>query len=39
MTSEQQQALFDNMARAIGDAPYFIPQRHIRNCSGRLGLR
>ena len=29
----QQQALFDNTARAMGDAPDFIKQRHIDNCT------
>ncbi len=33
MTAEQQQALFDNTARAMGDAPVEIKQRHIENCS------
>lgn len=33
MTPAQQQALFDNTARAMGDAPDFIKQRHIDNCS------
>ncbi len=32
MTSAQQQVLFDNTARAMGDAPDFIKQRHIDNC-------
>lgn len=32
MTPEQQQALFDNTARAMGDALDFIKYRHIRNC-------
>jgi catalase len=32
MTPEQQQALFDNTARAMGDAPEFVKFRHIRNC-------
>lgn len=32
MTAEQQQALFDNTARAMGDALDFIKYRHIRNC-------
>src|SRR5690606_10074300 len=32
MTPAQQQALFDNTARAMGDAPDFIKQRHIDNC-------
>ena len=33
MTSAQQQVLFDNTARAMGDAPDFIKQRHVDNCS------
>ncbi|MBV2209203.1 MAG: catalase [Thermomonas sp.] len=33
MTPAQQQALFDNTARAMGDAPDFIKQRHIDNCT------
>ncbi|MCW6530765.1 catalase [Sphingomonas sp. MMSM20] len=33
MSPEQQQALFDNTARAMGDAPDFIKQRHIDNCT------
>ena len=33
MTPEQQQVLFDNTARAMGDAPEFIKLRHIGNCS------
>lgn len=33
MTSMQQQVLFDNTARAMGDAPDFIKQRHVDNCS------
>ena len=32
MTSEQQQRLFENTARAIGDAEQFIKERHIQNC-------
>ena len=32
MSAEQKQALFDNTARAMGDAPKFIKFRHIRNC-------
>ena len=32
MTPAQQQALFDNTARAMGDAPDFIKQRHVDNC-------
>src|SRR3546814_5159845 len=33
MTPAQQQALFDNTARAMGDAPDFIKQRHVGNCT------
>ena len=33
MTPAQQQVLFDNTARAMGDAPDFIKQRHIGNCA------
>jgi len=33
MTPAQQQTLFDNTARAMGDAPDFIKQRHVDNCS------
>ncbi|HIQ36528.1 MAG TPA: catalase, partial [Desulfocapsa sulfexigens] len=32
MTQEQQHALFDNTARAMGDAPKEIKMRHIGNC-------
>ncbi len=32
MSAGQQQALFDNTARAMGDAPEFVKHRHIRNC-------
>ncbi len=32
MNKEQQQALFDNTARAMGDAPKEIKVRHIGNC-------
>ncbi len=32
MTPEQQQVLFENTARAMGDAPEFIKIRHIGNC-------
>jgi catalase len=32
MKSEQQQALFENTARAMGDAPKMIKIRHIGNC-------
>ncbi len=33
MTPAQQQLLFDNTARAMGDAPAMIKHRHIANCS------
>ncbi|MDE2407599.1 MAG: catalase, partial [Xanthomonadaceae bacterium] len=33
MTPDKQQLLFDNTARAMGDAPDFIKQRHIDNCT------
>ena len=33
MSPAQQQVLFDNTARAMGDAPDFIRQRHIDNCT------
>ena len=32
MNAAQKQALFDNTAAAMGDAPDFIKYRHIRNC-------
>jgi catalase len=32
MNSAQQQVLFENTARAMGDAPEFIKLRHISNC-------
>ena len=32
MSAEQKQALFNNTAAAMGDAPEFIKYRHIRNC-------
>jgi catalase len=32
MTVEQQRALFENTARALGDAPKEIKVRHIGNC-------
>jgi catalase len=32
MTKAQQQVLFENTARAMGDAPEFIKMRHIENC-------
>jgi len=33
MSKEQQEVLFQNTARAMGDAPEFIKQRHIDNCT------
>jgi catalase len=33
MSPAQQQVLFENTARAMGDAPGFIKQRHIDNCT------
>jgi catalase len=33
MTPAQRQVLFDNTARAMGDAPEFIKRRHIDNCA------
>ena len=33
MTPAQQQALFDNTARAMGDARQHIKQRHVDNCT------
>ena len=32
MSPEQQQVLFDNTARAMGDAADFIKRRHVENC-------
>jgi catalase len=32
MTKEEQQLLFENTARALGDAEPFIKQRHVCNC-------
>ena len=32
MSPAQQQLLFDNTARAMGDAPPHIKQRHVENC-------
>lgn len=31
-TIEQQQVLFENTARSLGDAEKFIQERHIQNC-------
>ena len=33
MTPAQQQALFENTARAMGDASVHIKERHIANCA------
>ncbi|MEG2819935.1 MAG: catalase-related domain-containing protein, partial [Muribaculaceae bacterium] len=33
MSAEEQQVLFENTARAMGDSELFIKQRHVRNCS------
>ena len=33
MSPQQQQALFENTARAMGDAPREIKLRHIGNCA------
>jgi catalase len=33
MTPAQRQVLFDNTARAMGDAPEFIKRRHVDNCA------
>ena len=33
MSPAQQQVLFDNTARNMGDAPDFIKRRHIENCA------
>jgi catalase len=33
MTPEQQQLLFDNTARSVGDAARHIQERHIANCT------
>lgn len=33
MSKEQQQVLFENTARAMGNAPEMIKQRHIDNCT------
>jgi catalase len=32
MTPAQQQALFDNTARAMGDARQHVKERHVANC-------
>jgi catalase len=33
MTPAQQEALFENTARAMGDARAHIKQRHVENCT------
>jgi catalase len=33
MTPDQQQVLFENSARAMGDARLHIKQRHVTNCT------
>jgi catalase len=33
LTPEKQQLLFDNTARAMGDAPLEVKQRHVANCT------
>jgi catalase len=33
MTPQQQQLLFDNTTRAMGDARLHIKQRHVANCA------
>lgn len=33
MSPEQQQVLFGNTARAMGDAPMMVKQRHVDNCT------
>ena len=33
MSTEQKNALFENTARAMGNAELFIKQRHVKNCS------
>lgn len=32
MPEDEQQLLFENTGRAMGDAELFIKQRHVRNC-------
>ncbi len=32
MNPEQQQVLFENTARAMGDAPEMVKVRHVDNC-------
>jgi catalase len=33
MTAQQQQLLFENTARAMGDSRMEVKQRHIANCA------
>jgi catalase len=33
MTAQQQQLLFENTARAMGDARIEVKQRHVANCA------
>jgi catalase len=33
MTPQQQQVLFENTARAMGDAKLHIKERHVANCA------
>ncbi|MFI3268438.1 MAG: catalase [Rikenellaceae bacterium] len=33
MSKDQQQVLFENTARSMGDSELFIKQRHVRNCA------
>ena len=33
MTAAQRQALFDNTARSLGDAPDFVKRRHVDHCA------
>jgi len=33
MTPAQQQVLFENTARAMGDAPIEVKRRHVENCT------
>ncbi|MFD1693629.1 catalase-related domain-containing protein [Azotobacter chroococcum] len=32
MTPQQQQVLFENTARALGEAPEEVKRRHVANC-------
>jgi catalase len=33
MTPQQQQVLFENTARAMGDARLHVKERHVANCT------